>query len=226
MKTKYLLFIFLISGLTYNSLKAQENSDLSAFLKPTEFIDSDNPEIISKVQELTKDCNTDMERVKRIFEFVRDSYTTDVIETRVASEILKQGGNSCYQRSVLFAALARAVGIPSRLQYQYMLLKNFNYNGEIKDHLFTHGIVGLYVDGNWYLYEPVGNNTKWKVWTEKTELEKDMTVKFKPYQDCLFPSTEKVILKTFPIYFSDYSIDRYSFMMKIALGEIGFDCAE
>nr|WP_321486119.1 hypothetical protein [uncultured Draconibacterium sp.] len=53
---------------------------------------------------------------------------------------------------------------------------------------------------------------------------KDMTVQFKPYQDCLFPNTEKVILKTIPIYFSDYSEDRYEFMMKIALGEIGIDC--
>ena len=107
-----------------------------------------------------------------------------------------------------------------------MLLKNFTFNGEQKDHLFTHALTGIYINGTWHLYEPVGNNAKWKVWTEAKELEQDMTVQFKPNQDCLFPSTEKVILKTMPIYFSDFEEGRYNLMMKIAQGEIGIDCWE
>ncbi|HCT30671.1 MAG TPA: hypothetical protein DIW31_08020 [Bacteroidales bacterium] len=223
MKTKYLLATLFGCIIAANSLFSQEQKELSVFLNPTKVIDSDNPAIVSKAMELTKDCKTDIEKVKALFEFVRDSYTQDEYDIFVASEILKRGGNSCYKRSILLAALCRAIRIPSRLQYQYMLLKDFTFNGEKKDHLFTHGIVGIYLQGKWYLYEPVGNNAKWKVWIGEKALLQDMTVQFKPHQDCLFPSTENVVLKTFPIYFSDYADGRYDFMMKIAQGEIGFD---
>lgn len=223
MKAKYLLTILFGCVIVANNLFSQEQNELSAFLKPTKFIDCDNSAIISKAIELTKNCKSDIEKVKVIFEFVRDSYTENELDSYIASEILKKGGNFCYQRSILLAALCRAVKIPSRLQYQYMLLKDFTYNGEKKDHLFTHAIVGIYLQGKWYLYESVGNNAKWQIWTGKKALTQDMTVQFTPYQDCLFPTTKNVILKTFPIYFSDYADDRYDFMMKIAQGEIGFD---
>lgn len=223
MKAKYLLTILFGCVIVANNLFSQEQNELSAFLKPTKFIDCDNSAIISKAIELTKNCKSDIEKVKVIFEFVRDSYTENELDSYIASEILKKGGNFCYQRSILLAALCRAVKIPSRLQYQYMLLKDFTYNGQKKDHLFTHAIVGIYLQGKWYLYESVGNNAKWQIWTGKKVLTQDMTVQFTPYQDCLFPTTKNVILKTFPIYFSDYADDRYDFMMKIAQGEIGFD---
>ena len=210
--------------LTANNLFSQQENNLSAFLKPTKYINSDNQDIISKATELTSNCDADIDKVRVLFEFVRDSYNADHVDSFVASEILKNGGNFCYQRSILLAALCRAINVPSRLQYQSMILKDFLFDGEKKDHLFTHALTGIYIQGKWYLYEPVGNNAKWKEWTEKKELIKDMTVQFKPYQDCLFPNTEKVILKTIPIYFSDYSEDRYEFMIKIALGEIGIDC--
>lgn len=216
-----LLFSFLLIA---NILSAQENNDFTSFLKPTQFIDSDNPEIISKANELTQNCKSDTEKVKALFEFVRDTYSDNVNTSTIASDILKEGGTSCYCRSILLAALCRAVNIPSRLQYQYMLLKDYYYNEEKKDHLFNHAIVGIYLNGEWFLYESVGNNEKWKVWVEKKNLDKDVTIQFKPNQDCLFTSTEKVILKTLPIYFSDHSEDRYDFIMKIVTKEIGFDC--
>lgn len=226
MKKKFLMAVLWGGFIAINNLFSQEQDELSIFLKPTKFIDCDNSAITSKAIELTKNCKSDIEKVKILFEFVRDSYTEDPIDTYIASELLQKGGNYCYQRSILLAALCRAIKIPSRLEYQYMLLKDFTYNGQKKDHLFTHGIVGIYLQGKWYLYESVGNNAKWKIWVDEKTLLQDMTVQFKPYQDCLFPSTSKVILKTFPIYFSDYADDRYDFMMKIAKGEIGFDCIE
>jgi len=220
---KNYIFLFLMGILSVYNLNGQEIKDLTVFLRPTKYIDCDNPLIISKAKELTLNCKSDTEKVKNIFEFVRDSYGKDTVTTFVASEVLIRGGNSCYRRSVLLAALCRAVNIPSMLQYQSLLLKDFSFLGKKGDHLFTHGIVGIYIEDKWYLYEPVGNNAKWKVWTELENIEKYMTVQFIPNQDCLFPSNEKVILKTLPIYFSDYEEGRYEFMMKIALGEIGFD---
>ncbi len=225
MKTTSIFSILFMILLNAGNSYCQNENDLSVFLKPTKYIDCDNPLIISQAKELTKNCKSDSEKVKKIFEFVRDSYGEDTVTTFLASEILVRKGNSCYRRAVLLAALCRAVNIPSRLQYQSMLLKGFTFLGEKDDHLFTHGIVGIYLENNWYLYEPVGNNAKWNVLTENENPGKDMTVKFTPHKDCLFQSTDKVILKTLPIYFSDYEEGRYKFIMKIATGEIGIDCS-
>lgn len=226
MKSAPFLIAFCITLLASNKLFAQVEHNFSVFLQPTDYINCDHPDIVSKATELTQNCKSDFDKVRALFEFVRDSYTTDDGSHFTASEILKEGGNSCYKRSILLAALCRAVGLPSRLQYQSLLLKDFTFDGKQDDFLFTHGITGIYVQGKWYLYEPVGNNAKWKVWVEKQELKQDMTVQFKPYQDCLFSGTEKVVLETIPIYFSDYAKNRYDFMMQIAQGEIGIDCHE
>lgn len=165
--------------LNVSELFCQEENNLATFFKPIKYIDCDNPLIISKANELTKNCKSDSEKVKRIFEFVRDSYGEDTVTSFIAGDVLVRKGNSWYRRSVLLAALCRAVNIPSRLQCQYMRLKGFTFFGKKDDHLFTHGILRIYVENNWYLYEPVGNNAKWKVWIENENLEKDMIVKFR-----------------------------------------------
>lgn len=223
MFSKYLSFFILSIVLFSTPSFAQDQNEFVKFLEPTEYINADHPSISAKAKELTQNCHTDIEKVQALFEFVRDSYTLVEHNSFIASEVLQLGGLSCNRRSVLLAALSRAAGIPSRLMYQSMLLKDFTFGGVKDDHLFIHGIVSLYVDGDWYLYEVVGNNAKWKIWIQEDELEQDMTVQFKAHQDCLFPlSTEKVVLKTLPIYFNDHEEGRYGFMMKIARGETGF----
>jgi hypothetical protein len=224
MKERILITLVLLGIVPIaNNTFSQEITDLSVFLKPTKYINCDHQDIISKANELTKNCDSEIEKVKALFEYVRDSYTEDDVTSFQASEILKNGGNSCYKRSILLAALCRAIGIPSRLQYQSLLLKDFYFNGKKKDHLFTHAITGIYLQGKWYLYEPVGNNAKWQIWTEEKELKKDMTLQFKEYDNCLFSSTDKVVLKTIPVYFADYSENRYKTMMDFATGNIGID---
>nr|WP_321486120.1 transglutaminase family protein [uncultured Draconibacterium sp.] len=118
--------------LTANNLFSQQENNLSVFLKPTKYINSDNQDIISKATELTSNCDTDVDKVRVLFEFVRDSYNADHVDSFVASEILKNGGNFCYQRSILLAALCRAIKVPSRLQYQSMILKDFFFDGKKK----------------------------------------------------------------------------------------------
>ena len=40
-----------------------QSENLDQFLKPTEFIDSDNSEIIAKAKELTEGCSDEKERL-------------------------------------------------------------------------------------------------------------------------------------------------------------------
>jgi len=95
-----IFFLFFLCGFS-----PQAKEDLSEFLKPKHFIDSNNPKIIAKATELTKGCKTEAEKVKELFEFVRDTNNDNICESFVASDVLECGGNSCRKRSILLTAL-------------------------------------------------------------------------------------------------------------------------
>lgn len=185
---------------------AQHEEDISEFLKPTNFINGDHPEIIARAREVTIGCKTDAEKAKALFEFVIDSYNNNECKSFVASDILKCGGNSCRKRSILLTALCRAVGIPARLHLQKVTIKDWNKeSGEVGDIIFIHGITGIYLNGEWHLYESVGNRDKWISWTRDEKRGAEMPVKFYPDCDCLFKPDEKIIIETLPIYFADWT---------------------
>jgi transglutaminase-like putative cysteine protease len=103
------------------------DEDLSAYLRPTEFIDSDHPDVIAKARELTRGCNTDKERLERIYYFVRD-LPYDILASfrylaegrRRASDVLQAGHAFCMGKASSFVALCRAAGIPARIGFQQL----------------------------------------------------------------------------------------------------------
>lgn len=182
--------------------------EYTLFLKSTKYINSDNVEIIKKTAALIKGCITDAERARSLFRFVRDSYTTSGWEGRTAGETLSKGGNSCFSRSILLIALCRAAGIPARLHVQKMVINDFNTNGNIKDLTVLHGIAGIYINGNWRLYELVGNKDKWNVWTQGGCIEPPFPLHFDPEKNCLLSSNDKITFETLPVYLSDWSEEK------------------
>ena len=217
----FILIIFLGSCLGWSYACAQgKKEDLSEFLKATPFIDCDHPEIIKKAEEVTKNCKTDIEKAKALFEFVRDSYNERRCESSVASQVLECGGNSCRQRSILLSALCRAVGIPARLHLQKVTIKNWKDDkGKIGDINFAHGITGIYLSGAWHLYEPVGNRAKWLVWTQDERRASEMPVPFFPDRDCLFKADERIIIEILPVFFADRTKEMVELIEKIDSGK-------
>lgn len=202
----------------------KEDPDL--FLKPTKFINSDHPLIVKKAAELTAKCSTTIEKMKNIYEFVRDSYNDRSHDSYIASDTLVAGGNSCAQRSVLLAALCRAAGIPARLHMQCVVLKDTNtavlqqYLNKYTDvpdkqvdpaesvtfdYGFVHWIAAANIDGKWRYYEPVGNKHKWILWNQDEARSDDMPLAFNPDGHCLFEDNGKVTLKTLSLFFDDRS---------------------
>ncbi len=181
--------------------------DLSQYLEPTPDINSDHPQIVQKAAELTKGCRSDVEKAKALYEFVRDSYTREEVESFVASEVLKGGGLSCYQRSILLAALCRSVGIPARLHLQKISIKNWRspQDSRVKDIVFAHGLAGLYLNGAWHVYETTGHSYKWFQWAQDETEAAGMVVQFDPDKDCLFDMSKnhRVTGKLLPHYFAD-----------------------
>lgn len=193
---------------------------MTEFLTSTHFIDSDNSEIASKAKALTKGCRSDVEKARMLFEFVRDSYNKNQCESFIASEILECGGNSCRQRSILLAALCRAVGLPARLHLQKVTIRNWkDRNGNIIDISFAHGITGIFLKGEWHLFESVGNREKWLIWTQDEKRGSEMPVEFFPDRDCLFQPDEKIIIETLPVYFADRTEEMIKLIEKIDSGE-------
>jgi len=100
--------------------------DLELYLHPTYFIDSEHPEIVEMGTKLCAGRNTDVDKAKALFYYVRDTYKYSPyhvsFEHKVlkASHILLREGKKqayCIEKAVLFAALCRAEGIPNRLLF-------------------------------------------------------------------------------------------------------------
>ncbi len=201
-------------------LSAGPEEDLSPFLAPARFVDSGHPAIVNKAKELVAGCSTAEEKARKLFEFVRDTYTTDTCFSFIASDVLKCGGNSCRQRSILLAALCRAAGIPARLHLQKVTLKGWRHeDGTVSDYVFAHGITGIRLRGRWLLYETVGNGEKWRVWTQDEARMVEMPIPFSAERDCLFRADDRILIETLPVFFADRTEELVSLIERIDGGK-------
>lgn len=104
-----------------------ESNNLKDYLLELPEVNFSNPIITAKVNELFNSSQTEMEKAKVAFEFVRDeiSHSWDIQSNRVtcnASEVLEFKEGICYAKSHLLAALLRAQGIPTGFCYQRLML--------------------------------------------------------------------------------------------------------
>ncbi len=136
------------------------------YLKPTFFIDSDNPEVIAFAKLHTQGKVSDTEKAIALFYAVRDEFKYDPYHVDLkadmlkASVLLKNGYGYCVEKANLLAACARAAGIPSRLGF-----------ANVKNHLSTdklvkilrsdvfvfHGYAELWLNGKWVKASPAFN---------------------------------------------------------------------
>lgn len=142
--------------------------DFGRYLRPTAFIDSDHPLVAAYAGEIAGDAATDTERAVRAFYGVRDDirYTPyDLVytrETMTAGHTLAAGRGFCVQKAVLLAAVARALGVPSRLRF-----------ADVRSHLASprlldllgsdlfiyHGYTELWLEGAWLKVAPTFNRS-------------------------------------------------------------------
>jgi transglutaminase-like putative cysteine protease len=135
-----------------------ESNDLNDYLRVTEIIDWNNPNILSKAKEIIGGETDKITKIKLLFEWVRDEvpHSKDInsdIVTCTASEVLRVGTGICYAKSHLLAALLRANGIPSGFCYQ-VLQRDPPFEG-----LVLHGLNGIFVEdiNKWVRVDSRGN---------------------------------------------------------------------
>ncbi|MDH4275937.1 MAG: transglutaminase family protein [Gammaproteobacteria bacterium] len=100
-----------------------QSANIHDYLQRHPAVDWDHPAIQARSRALVAGATSDIEKAKRIFEWVRDAipHSKDInaeIVTCNASEVLAQGTGICYAKSHLLAALCRAAGIPAGFCYQ------------------------------------------------------------------------------------------------------------
>lgn len=89
-----------------------------ANLTPTRLCDSHHPSIVAKVAELIAGTDTEEDRAKRIFYFVRDEIPFRAGDYAIpASAVLAQGHGMCVTKTLLMSALMRAAGFPTRYRW-------------------------------------------------------------------------------------------------------------
>ncbi|CAG7614854.1 transglutaminase family protein [Paenibacillus allorhizosphaerae] len=104
-----------------------ESHSLEDYLTETEEVDFSHLSIIEKANELFAASSTEVEFVKKAYEFVRDeiSHSWDLQSSRItcrASEVLYFKEGICYAKSNLLCALLRSKAIPAGFCYQRLTI--------------------------------------------------------------------------------------------------------
>jgi transglutaminase-like putative cysteine protease len=137
---------------------------MEKYLASTYTIDCAEPSIQKKAANLTKGLQTDIDKAKAVFYFVRDHIKYNPyggiapLEEYKASATLKRGEGYCVQKAVLLAALARAADIPARLGFvnvrNHLLPKEIIEGLKGDNVMKYHGYALLYLNGKWVKATP------------------------------------------------------------------------
>ena len=109
-----------------------DHNDLQAFekiyLQPSAFIQSDHPNIQSLAQKIVVNQNTALEKVHALVDWVYQNIEKrPVLSLPDALSTLENRVGDCNEHAVLFAALARAAGMPCRVEAGLVYLKGRFY---------------------------------------------------------------------------------------------------
>jgi len=135
-------------------------------LEATEFLDSGSPEVRQLVERTLKGDESARDRAVKLYYAVRDGIRYEVYgaslsrEGLKASAILRAGFGFCIHKSVVYAAAARAAGIPSRLVLADVRnhLASERLRELVGGDLFRfHALTSVFVDGQWVRATPVFN---------------------------------------------------------------------
>jgi transglutaminase-like putative cysteine protease len=141
---------------------------MDVYLAPTPFVDSDAPAVRAFAASAVGEAATATEKAVRLFYAVRDEIRYDPYTFSFepaafkASAVLAKRVGFCVPKAILLAAVARAVGVPSRLGF-----------ADVRNHLTTarlralmgtdvfvfHGFTELYLEQTWVKATPTFNRS-------------------------------------------------------------------
>ncbi|MFH0977318.1 MAG: transglutaminase-like domain-containing protein [Spirochaetota bacterium] len=143
-----------------------KTKELAIYLKPTEFIDSDSPQVIEYARSAAGNSRADIDKAVRLYYAVRDDIKYDPYRLDLsrygmkASTTLEKKYGFCITKAALLAATSRVMGIPSRLHFADVK-NHFTSKRLLKmmqtDIFIYHAYTELYLDGKWVKATPAFN---------------------------------------------------------------------
>lgn len=144
------------------------NEELELYLKPTYFLDFDNPILKDHALELVNGISDPIERAKVVYLDVRDNWRYNPYNIDLEPQIMKASNifnrklkeGYCVEKACLLGAMARAVDIPARFFF-CDVRNHIGVENLIKvlktDILVFHGGVEMYLEGKWVKATPAFN---------------------------------------------------------------------
>jgi transglutaminase-like putative cysteine protease len=114
--------------------------ELQAFLAPEDFIESDDPVLVKKAQELAEGSKDAWEAVQRLARWVAEEIGYDIPGGASARNTYDVGEGECGAHSRLMAAFCRGVGIPARVVWGCMYVSNLG--GSFGQHAWNEVYMG------------------------------------------------------------------------------------
>lgn len=136
------------------------------YLKAGVYTNSDHPAVIAYAQEKTQGLESPKEQVIALYYAVRDGFKYSPYHLVLkpygmkASHLLTKDYGHCIEKSNLFVACVRSLGIPSRLAYGNV--RNHLATSDLEESLKTdilvfHGSAEIFLDNKWVKATPVFN---------------------------------------------------------------------
>jgi transglutaminase-like putative cysteine protease len=140
-----------------------EEERLEEYLAPAPGVTSEDPEVLSLARSIARGAQNDREAGVKLFNWVRDGIRYNPyspfheMKYYEAAATLRRREGYCVQKSSLLAALARAVGIPSRLVFAD--IRNHQLPEKLagllgSDIMTYHGYVEWFLGGRWLKVTP------------------------------------------------------------------------
>lgn len=130
------------------------------FCRPTFLCPSNSPEIKKLAKRIVNNSEPSEKIVEKIFLWVRDKIRWDVVKVVGIKRMFKRKplrGN-CTDKTNLFIALCRSLGIPARYVFLYCSLKTKKKNLPKK---LGHVVAEVFMNGRWIIADPTfGKHTK------------------------------------------------------------------
>jgi transglutaminase-like putative cysteine protease len=144
-------------------------TDLTPYLEPNTFVDSDHPEVIAWAEQHSVAGDPPIDNAVRLYNSIRDAFRYNPWKVHPTPEAFRASamlvgdrseGGHCIDKANLLAACARHLGIPSRLHFANV--RNHIGTEELEralgtDLLVFHGYVELLLEGRWVAATPAFN---------------------------------------------------------------------
>ncbi len=144
-------------------------TDMTPYLQPDFFVDSDHPVVISYAQRHCRPGATKLSNAVELFGSIRDGFRynpwgvklrRETFKASVVAQRSKVRGGHCIDKAILLAACCRWLGIPSRLHFANV--RNHIGTAELErtlgtDLLVFHGYAELLLEGAWVAATPAFN---------------------------------------------------------------------